>query len=1182
MFKKSLLLPLFILSVIQFGFGQEHDSHQIYNYVQSMEWDFKSESKPLFVKNQNRAIPADADQYVSKAEYLNLEESFAARIKKDKPKTMVLDIPIDGQVYQMQLYKKEVTTSSYSVKAASGAATQSTKSVFYRGIIKDKKESFVSLSMINSGIHMTITNEKGNYEINKIDDQLYAAYLVTDSKRSQDTGCSADQLLQNENVKVKTESDNRSTGDCIEIYIECDFDSYQKNGSSIENTEDWALAVMNEVGILYENEGVPLVVSEILVYDVPDPYLGGSTAGEMLSIMPSTINDYDGRLGHVFSTRSVGGGVAWLNVLCAQNNGNFGPFAVSGSMGVNVTPFPIYSWNVMVVAHELGHNIGSSHTHNCVWNGNNTQIDDCGSEGGDEQSCYDENDPILPNNGGTIMSYCHLIGGVGINFNNGFGAQPGALLLDKYLGANCVTGDDCFGSGEEEFPPVADFTFTQSSVCSPTEVQFTDLSTGTPIDFEWVMLGATPNFSTEQNPVVVYNEPGFFNVTLTVTNADGTDELTLNQIIEVIESPIPDFDFELIGDKVSFTNQTNLPVNTYFWDFGDGAASGEENPVYEYENEGLYIVSLTVDSSPCGMKTVQKSIDVFLPPTADFSVNNTFGCSPMTVSFSNNSSDNTEEYLWTFEGGTPASSTEENPTVVYDQAGEYDVVLMVSNGAGEDEITEITYISVSEAPNAGFNMISEVLKVDFENLSEGFDEISWDFGDGNISTEADPSHTYGEEDIYQVILTVINACDTVIMIQSINLNTSPTAGFISNDTEGCLPFTVDYTNNSSINTDTWAWSFPGGTPATSTEENPIVIYETAGTYDVTLIVSNETGEDSDVITDLIVVSDVPTIDFDFEKDAFDVDFIDLSSNYESLSWDFGDGNTSIEANPNHTYTDDGTYTVILSATNMCGTIKESKTIVISTLPVADYAVSQTGGCIPFVVEYTDNSSTNVTAWQWSFSGGNPSESTDQNPTVSYDAVGIYDVTLVVTSLAGEDVLETESYITTQDIPTAKYEIDQISNFEFTFNNISIDANSYSWDFGDSNTSIDENPNHIYADEGVYTVVLSATNECGTITYQEEVTVTGPTSIDKIDILSAVNINPNPNNGDFVLSMNAIASGEVRIEIYNIMGQQVKADNFQISSGHNNKAIELGNQTSGAYLILLKKGDQRQIIKFLIH
>ncbi len=1176
--KQFLLLPLFIASFLQISFSQTHDSHQIYNHVQTIKGAFENNPTALFSANRNEAIPSDAAKYVTKADYLVLEESYVEEIKNKRPETLLLEIPVEGQTQQVQLYKKEVTTPTYMVKAASGATTQKSKSVFYRGIVKDEKKSFVSLSVLSNSIHMTISNNSINYEINKVSDKLYAAYRISDSKRTQDTGCAADELLGNNKVKIKKDKSTRATGACIEIYIECDFNSFQDNGFSIQNTEDWALAIMNEVGILYENEGIPMVVSDLLIYDVADPYLAGSDAGEMLSIMPDVILNYDGRLAHVFSTRSVGGGIAWVDVLCAQNNGFSGPFAVSGSMNTSTIPFPIYSWNVNVVAHELGHNIGSRHTHACVWNGNNTQIDDCGSVWGDVEPCYDASNPILPSSG-TIMSYCHLVGSVGINFSNGFGPQPGALLLNEYLGASCATGEDCSGSGG--LPPVADFTFIQINPCAPSEVQFTDLSTESPTSYEWTLPGATPNFSTEQNPFVVYNEPGFFDVTLMVSNSDGSDNLTLIQVIEVVETPVPDFEYEIEGESISFTNQTSTPADNYFWDFGDGNSSTEENPTHSYEEEATYTVILTIGNI-CGTFSVTKSIDVFLPPTADFDVDTTYGCAPMMVTFANNSSSNADEFLWTFEGGTPETSTAENPTVTYDEAGTYDVVLKVSNDVGEDSLIKTSYITVIEFPTADFTASVDGLIVDFENMSTGYDTLMWDFGDGNISTQVEPSHTYEAEDIYEVTLTVINDCDTVTSVQSINLNTLPTAGFSTDVTEGCLPLTVMFTNNSSANTSSWEWNFPGGTPAMSTDANPTIVYTETGSFDVYLIVSNEMGADSVMSIGLITVSDVPTTDFEFSADDFNVNFTNLSGNYESISWDFGDGSASTEENPQHTYSEEGVYEVILSATNECGTVTESKNVTISTIPIADYSASSTEGCIPFTVIYSNNSSANVTEWEWSFPGGTPSTSTDENPTVTYSSTGVYDVSVIVNAAGGMDTLMMENYITTLDVPTANFNFSALTDFEYAFSNTSINADTYSWDFGDGNTSTEESPNHLFSEEGVYTVVLSATNDCGTETYEQEVAVFETSTIDGIDIFTAVNLNPNPNNGDFALSIEAIESGEIRMEIYNILGQQIKSDQFQLVTGQNRRAIRLENPASGAYLILLKKGNQSQMMKFIIH
>lgn len=1180
MCKQSLFVPFLLLFVHSFGFGQDHEVHKIYDYVRSIEFDFDKTSKQLFSTNRNATVPTGADQYVTKADYLTLEETFAAEIKETRPNTLALEIPIDGHKYQVQLYQKNVTTSTYSVKAASGSATELSSSVFYRGIVKGKKKSFVSLSMLNSGVHMTISDDGENYEINKVGDDLYAAYMVSDSKRAQDTGCSTGALSQDKNLQIKTETSSRSTGDCIEVYIECDFQSFQDNGSSIVNTEDWALAVMNEVGILYENEGIPIVVSDILVYDFPDPYLGGSNAGEMLSIMPSVIGDYDGRLGHLFSTRPAGGGVAWVGVLCSDNEGSFGPFAVSGSMNPSVTPFPIFSWNVMVVAHEIGHNIGSLHTHNCVWNGNSTQIDDCGSEGGDEQACYDAGDPIIPSDGGTIMSYCHLIGGVGINFSNGFGPQPGALLLNNYLSAGCVTGDEC--SGDQVPAPIADLTYTQFNPCTPSEVQFTDLSTNAPTAYQWEMPGATPSFSTVQNPFVTYNEAGFFDVTLTVTNAGGFDELVLMQVIAVLETPVPAFDYEIVGENISFTNMTSIPVDSYFWDFGDGSSSTEENPVYGYEDEGAYTVEFTV-GSPCGPVTIVQEIDVLLPPTADFTASETDGCAPLAVTFANTSSDNTDDFLWTFDGGTPETSTEENPTVTYDEAGEFTVILKVTNEIGEDSIIKSNYITVQGGPNANFSWVADGLEVSFQNISDNYESVIWDFGDGTTSTLNDPTHIYAMEDTYEVVMSIVNGCNMIDMMLTIDLNTMPTAGFSADSITGCVPVVVNFVNSSSNNSDTWMWSFPGGTPSASTEENPTIIYESEGSYDVTLTVSNEVGEDSEISTNLITVTDLPIPDFQFSVDYFDVAFIDMSSNYENISWDFGDGTTSMTTSPSHTYAEDGSYLVVLSTTNSCGTTMASQTVVISTLPLAGYAASSTEGCVPLIVEYSDASSENVLSRIWSFPGGTPSESTEKNPIVTYSEVGTYDATLIVTSVAGDDALENIDYITTRDVPVSSFEFTELSLFEYAFSNSSIDADAYLWDFGDGNTSTEEDAVvHVYEDPGTYTVVLSATNDCGTTVEGKEITIIETTAVNNIDILNAVSINPNPNNGEFTLSVEATDSGEVEIEIYNILGQIVKTDNFKIRSGYNSKALRIYGQSPGAYLILMKNGSQSNVMKFVLH
>jgi len=126
------------------------------------------------------------------------------------------------------------------------------------------------------------------------------------------------------------------------------------------------------------------------------------------------------------------GGVAYVDQLC----GNL-PFAYSDIVNSSQL-YPTYSWDVQVVSHEMGHNFGSAHTHDCVWGPNgNQQIDDCGNIAlGSGGSCYNASSPIVPSGGGTIMSYCH-VNSVGINFSLGFGAEPGDLMRNKYSSCMC-------------------------------------------------------------------------------------------------------------------------------------------------------------------------------------------------------------------------------------------------------------------------------------------------------------------------------------------------------------------------------------------------------------------------------------------------------------------------------------------------------------------------------------------------------------------------------------------------------------------------------------------------------------------------------------------------------------------------------------------------------------------------
>ena len=218
-------------------------------------------------------------------------------------------------------------------------------------------------------------------------------------------------------------------------------------------------------------------------------------------------------------------------------------------------------------------------------------------------------------------------------------------------------------------------------------------------------------------------------------------------------------------------------------------------------------------------------------------------------------------------------------------------------------------------------------------MGAGATSYSWDFGDGQHSTEADPTHTYGADGVYTVTLTATNACGDAVVTHNVVIATAgPLAFFSAEPTTGCAPMTVTFTNESSANSESFLWNFPGGLPATSTEVNPTVTYGTAGTYDVTLTATNPLGFNSYTATSFVVVNDVPTPTFTSSANFNVVAFTNTSTNPNgagamSFEWNFGDGNSSTDANPTHTYATGGQYDVTLTATNDCGF--ESATIQIT-------------------------------------------------------------------------------------------------------------------------------------------------------------------------------------------------------------------------------------------------------------
>ncbi|AKB51187.1 Chitin binding protein [Methanosarcina barkeri str. Wiesmoor] len=213
--------------------------------------------------------------------------------------------------------------------------------------------------------------------------------------------------------------------------------------------------------------------------------------------------------------------------------------------------------------------------------------------------------------------------------------------------------------------------------------------------------------------------------------------------------------------KVKFTDTSTGIPSKWFWNFGDGSKSFQQNPVHKYSKAGTYTVSLTVKNAK-GKNTVTKTeyIKVIAKPVAAFSASPTFGKAPLKVKFTDKSTGTPKKWKWNFGDGK--ISAKQNPIHKYSKAGKYKVTLTVANAAGINTVTKTNYITVIAKPVAAFSASptsgKAPLKVTFTDKSTGTPKKwKWNFGDGKISAKQNPIHKYSKAGKYKVTLTVANA-----------------------------------------------------------------------------------------------------------------------------------------------------------------------------------------------------------------------------------------------------------------------------------------------------------------------------------------------------------------------------------------------------------------------------------------
>jgi gliding motility-associated-like protein len=569
----------------------------------------------------------------------------------------------------------------------------------------------------------------------------------------------------------------------------------------------------------------------------------------------------------------------------------------------------------------------------------------------------------------------------------------------------------------------------------------------------------------------------------------------------------PKADFEAISSIsgcspliVQFEDRSTSNPTQWIWDFGNGNIINQPFPAPQvYTLPGTYTVKLTVRNASGEDSLVRQNyITVFPNPVVDFTVSDSVNCFPLNATFTPlitvAGGGTITKYEWGFGDGD--SSQQASPIHAYKFDNNFNVTLRATTDKGcVSFLTKTSYIRVSQGVRPSFyNSFASSCKppsvIEFFNNSAGPGSLtySWNFGDGASDNSPNPSHVYNAPGNYRVrmLLTSSSGCsDSAVNFIDIP-NTSISSSISALDT-GCAGVPIIFTNISTPSADSSGWKFSDGSETTGKSVQKI--FARPGTYTVKL--TNLFTSCLDSAVKLIVITDTAAVDFTSPdlgscRAPYTSKFTALAPQATEFFWDFGDGGTSTEQNPSHTYTKEGSYsvTLIIKNRNGCSSKRIKHQFVRISPPAIRSSNLPDSGCAPLTVTANADifAPDGVKDYFWNFGF---TTSTDKNPVITYNSTGSYDVTLSITTNNG--CMLTYSWpsgVRLGTRPNADFSASPLlscagDSVKFTDLSSGI-ITGYTWDFSDpvsgvNNNSVMQNPAHLFSGIGIWTVTLKVFN-----------------------------------------------------------------------------------------------------------
>jgi subtilisin family serine protease len=542
--------------------------------------------------------------------------------------------------------------------------------------------------------------------------------------------------------------------------------------------------------------------------------------------------------------------------------------------------------------------------------------------------------------------------------NPGYTGELGTGRINALAAMQCI-------SATLSWPPVANFTANVTTVTAGGQVTFTDLSLYTPTSWTWSFPGGTPSsFAGATPPAITYNTPGTYNVTLTVSNVNGTDPEVKTGYITV--NPAGSCD----------TLNYPIPAGWTGTNYYTGATVGANG----------WINGVNINGEKQKANYFDASATPFTYVTGTFIA--------WGKAYSSNPAKIVPVHIYDGTSGSPGTLlATQNVTmgqIMSDYANSY--------------YTRVKFSSPVTLPASKKFFVS----VDFSNLSwtgtpkDTINIVS------NTNGQTIPSAIWEQQadnTWHQYNTAGSWALNASLYVHPFLTNAPTVATFTQSSTSLCQGNSVTYNAAGSTFEDLIQWDFPGGSPSFSNSVNPTVLYNTPGTYTTKLYVIGGGCSDLDSAVSTVTILANPAVSISASNPVIcpgGNTTLTASGGSTSYVWSPSTGlsgttGSSVTASPSSTIT----YNVLGTGSNGCMT-NSTITIEVDQPPVVSVTASDSVICIGQSILFDGSLSSNVTSFAWSFPGGTPSSSTSSSPSITYSSAGTFPATLIASNTCGAD------------------------------------------------------------------------------------------------------------------------------------------------------------------------------------